>query len=84
MSAYHFWSKDCEPCKRMKMTFEALKEDFPEFQWISVNIRDDPEGYTSKFGITTVPALAVHTAFGEQRYSGTDQAMYYRILRNSN
>ena len=83
MSAYHFWSNDCEPCKRMKPMFEELKEDFTEFQWISVNIRDDPNGYTKKFGVSTVPALVVDTAFGPQLYSGTDTAMYYRIMRSS-
>ena len=83
MSAYHFWSTECEPCKRMKPVFEELKDDFPDFNWISVNIRDDPKGFTKKFGVTTVPALVVVTAFGPQRYSGTDTTMYYRIMRSS-
>ena len=83
MKAYHFWSVNCDPCKRLKPLFEELKEDFSNYEWISVNINDDPEKYTAKFGVKSVPALAVE---GQtiQQCSGNDPSVYYKTLKSAN
>jgi hypothetical protein len=64
----------------MKPAFEELKEDFSDFNWVSVNIKDDPAGYTQKFGVTTIPAIGVETTDGVKLYSGTDIMMFYKFM----
>jgi thiol-disulfide isomerase/thioredoxin len=81
--AYHFWSKECEPCNRLKATFQLLKEDFPQFEWVSVNVKDDRNGYVTKYGVTNIPALVIDGPDGRKRYAGIDPTMYYRILSNT-
>ena len=83
MKAYHFWSPDCKPCMRLKNEFEILEQDFPQYEWHHINIKDDPEGFTAKYGVTTIPALFLDTPQGIKSYSGINQITYYRILRDS-
>ena len=80
--AFHFWSPTCGPCKTIKPSIEALKEDFESVSWISVNTHDDPHGIAAKFGVTLVPTMVVtkkNDVVG--KVSGTAMAEYYRILR---
>ena len=83
MSAYVFSSPTCGPCQTLKPVIEDLKEEFPTLQWIHVNTRDDPKGYTQKYGVKFVPTIVVETANGIQTHTGTDVMGYYRILRNA-
>ena len=84
MSAYHFTSKTCQPCKVMKPVFSDLKDEFPQFKWFCVDIGEDPEKLREKYNVTYVPTLIVDApSTGIQRHSGTAAAGYYRILRNS-
>jgi thiol-disulfide isomerase/thioredoxin len=83
MSAYVFSSPTCEPCKYLAPTIEGLKEDFPDFQWIHVNIKNDPQGLTRKYGVKVVPTLVVETTKGVESFSGTSAMGYYRILKNA-
>lgn len=80
--AFHFWSPTCGPCKTIKPSIEALKEDFESVNWISVNTHDDPNQIAAKFGITHVPSMVVtkkNDIVG--KVTGTGMAEYYRILR---
>jgi len=79
MNVYHFWSASCEPCKRMKPVFDELKQDFPTLSWVSIDIRNDPQGLTQKFNVKTVPSLVVNNVL----QSGTDAPSYYRLLKNA-
>jgi thiol-disulfide isomerase/thioredoxin len=87
--AYHFWSPTCGPCKVIKPAIEDLKEEFPLIKWITVNTHSDPEGYASNFGITVVPTIVVvsrdtsGTVLATEKFSGTQMAGYYRIIRNA-
>lgn len=83
MSVYYFSSPTCEPCKKLKPVVEDLKEEFPDFQWISVNIQNDPEELAKKYSVTVVPTIVVDSAKGIERHSGTVAMGYYRILRNA-
>lgn len=89
ISAYHFWSPTCGPCKVIKPALEDLKEEFPNVDWTTVNTHDDPDNLVKKFGVTVVPTVVV-VAYGEnkkivlmEKQTGTNMAAYYRILRNS-
>ena len=80
--AFHFWSPTCGPCKTIKPSIEALKEDFEQVQWVSVNTHADPQNIAGKFGVTHVPTMVVtkkNDVVG--KVSGTAMAEYYRILR---
>ena len=82
--AYTFWSPICEPCKLIKPSLEALKEDFDSVHWVSVNIRADTEQFASKFGVDRVPTMVVvvdGNVVG--KVTGTSMSEYYRILRQA-
>jgi thiol-disulfide isomerase/thioredoxin len=83
VTAYHFWSPTCAPCKILKPTIEDLKEEFSTIRWISVNTHDDTEGYSEKYSVSVVPTIVVVAGDSVERHSGTQAAGYYRILRNA-
>ena len=60
VTAYHFWSPTCGPCKAIKMAVQEMKDDdFSHYTWITVNTHDDTENLAHGFGITMVPSLVV-------------------------
>lgn len=88
VTAYHFWSPTCAPCKVIKPAVEDLKEEFPNIQWISVNTHDDPHNYSGVMSVSVVPTIVVVTKdsngnLSTERHSGTSMMGYYRILRNA-
>lgn len=82
VTAYHFWSPTCAPCKIIKPAIEDLKEEFSNVEWISVNTYEDTHGYADKFGVSVVPTIVVTARESVERHSGTQISGYYRILRN--
>ena len=89
VSAYHFWSPTCAPCKVIKPAVEDLKEEFSNITWVSVNTHDDANKYAELYSVTVVPTIVVVSVKedGEivsvEKQSGTNIAGYYRIIRNS-
>ena len=84
VTALHFWSPTCNPCKVIKPAIEDLKEEFPQVQWISVNTHTDLEGYASKHVVSIVPTIVVLKDGQEVgRHSGTAMITYYSILRRA-
>lgn len=81
----HFWSPTCGPCKVIKPALEDIKEEFEDkIDWNSINIKDDPKGYTQKFQVSVVPTIIVfkgNTEIG--RYSGTQIAIIYQLIRKA-
>lgn len=79
----HFWSPTCGPCKVIKPAIEDIKEEFEgKIDWISVNTKDDPNGYAQKFIVSVVPTIIVfkgNTEIG--RYSGTQISIIYQLIR---
>ncbi len=88
VSAYHFWSPTCAPCKIIKPAIEDLKEEFSNITWISVNLHNDTNRYAELYNVTIVPTIVVVSIKedGEivsiEKQSGTNIAGYYRIIRN--
>ena len=88
VSAYHFWSPTCAPCKVIKPAVEDLKEEFSNITWVSVNTHDDANKYAELYSVTVVPTIVVVSVKedGEivsvEKQSGTNIAGYYRIIRN--
>lgn len=83
MSVFVFSSPTCPPCQTLKPVIEDLKEEYSSLQWIHVNIKDDPQGLTEKYGVTQVPTVVVDSKNGIERHSGTVAMGYYRILKNA-
>jgi thiol-disulfide isomerase/thioredoxin len=83
MSVYVFSSPTCPPCQTLKPVIEDLKEEFSSLQWIHVNIKDDPKGYTQKYGVKFVPTVVVESKKGIESHSGITAIGYYRILCNA-
>jgi len=87
VTAYHFWSPTCAPCKALKPAVEDLKEEFTQVTWVSVNTHSDSEGVSKKYGVTVVPTIVVEskdekgTVLSTEKHVGTAIAGYYRILR---
>jgi thiol-disulfide isomerase/thioredoxin len=87
--AYHFWSPTCGPCTFIKPAIAELKNEFNQIKWISVNTREDPNGYAGKFGVSVVPTIVATvvnpngTIKSAEKHSGTQMIGYHRILKNS-
>ena len=81
----HFWSPTCGPCRVIKPALEDIMEEFEgKIDWISINIKEDPKGYSQKFQISVVPTIVVfkgNTEIG--RYSGTQIAIIYQLIRKA-
>ncbi len=82
------WSPTCGPCQTMKPFFNDLREEFPQFTWVSVNTHDDKQGFAERFGVRFVPSLVVvvndssgKTLMSEKKTS-TNPSDYYRLLRS--
>lgn len=88
VTAYHFWSPTCGPCKFIKPAIEDLKEEFPNVQWVSVNTIDDSKNLAHQFGVQFVPTIVVVVTDStgkivySEKQSGTNMAGYYRIIRS--
>lgn len=87
VTAYHFWSPTCAPCKHIKPAVEDLKEEFSNIQWVSVNTHDDSQNVAQRFGVQVVPTIVVvvtdktgKVVYSEKQ-SGTNISGYYRIIR---
>jgi len=86
--AYHFWSPTCGPCNVIKPAIAELKKEF-NIQWVSVNTREDPNGYAGRFGVNVVPTIVVTvvnpngTIKSTEKHSGTQMIGYHRIIRNA-
>lgn len=89
VTAYHFWSPTCAPCKVIKPAIDDLKEEFPQLAWVSVNLHDDSELLAGRYNVSVVPTIVVEfkdatgTIIGLEKQSGTNMAGYYRIIRNA-
>lgn len=84
ITAYHFWSPTCGPCKTIKPAIEDLKEEFDDIQWVSVNTHQDNEGIAQRLGVVVVPTIVVVKNNVEVgRHSGTTMSIYYSILRKA-
>ncbi len=81
----HFWSPTCNPCKVIKPALDDIKEEFEgKIDWLSINIKDDPKGYSQRFQISVVPTVIVfkgNTEIG--RYSGTQISIIYQLIRKA-
>lgn len=87
VTVYQFWSPTCGPCREIKPALRDLEEEFEDTTWISVNTREDKNGYTEKFGVKMVPTLVVVSTTKEgntkiEKQSGTNISNYYRIIQN--
>jgi thiol-disulfide isomerase/thioredoxin len=89
VTAYHFWSPTCGPCKVIKPALEDLKEEFMTVDWTTVNTHDDPRNLASIYGVKVVPTIVVIARDDNgqvvltEKQSGTNISAYYRILRNA-
>jgi len=88
VTAYHFWSPTCAPCKTIKPAIEDLKEEFPLINWVSIDTHNDTYKYVELYSVTVVPTIVIVSTSdkGEivsiEKQSGTNIAGYYRIIRN--
>ena len=88
ITAYHFWSPTCAPCRAIKSSVDELKEEFSTVNWVSVNTQDDPASFAVTYNVRVVPTIVVVVRDDEQdvsveSHAGTSIMGYYRILRNA-
>jgi thiol-disulfide isomerase/thioredoxin len=77
---YMFSSPTCAPCRHIKPVINELKEDYSQFTWIDVDITNDPNGFTRKFGVTAVPTMAVENVGS---FTGTQAMGYLTLLKKA-
>jgi thioredoxin 1 len=79
-----FTSPTCGPCRTIAPSLEAMGEDFPNVTWISVNTKEDREGYVDRFKISVVPTLVFLKGGVEvARHTGANVGLYYTLLRKA-
>jgi len=89
ITAYHFWSPTCAPCKAIKPAVEDLKEEFPFINWVSVNTHDDKDNVSSTHSVTVVPTIVIEVknnaneVTSVEKQVGSNIAQYYRIIRTA-
>lgn len=89
VTVYHFWSPTCGPCNVIKPAIAELRKEFPKVTWITINTREDPNGYAGKFSVNVVPTIVVTSSDLDgkikttERHSGTQMIGYHRIIRNA-
>ena len=87
--AFHFWSPTCSPCVVLKPAVQDLKEEFPQVEWVSVNLHNDTEGLAQIYGVKIVPTIIFEARDKEgnvlstEKQTGTNISTYYRSLRNA-
>jgi thiol-disulfide isomerase/thioredoxin len=88
--AYHFWGADCGPCMKLKPSMLEMSEDFPDIEWVSVNVRETKTDYIQRYGVGPIPCLVVTVkdATGKDVYSEkcTDRTSitpYFKVMQNS-
>ena len=77
-----FSSPTCAPCQHIKPFINEMKEDFSSFNWVDVNIKDDPQNIRGRYGVQTVPTMVTAingNAVGKA--NGTNAMGYLRILK---
>lgn len=82
-TVYHFWSPTCSPCKVLAPAIEQMKRDFQDVNWISINIREDPNNYVKKFGIMVVPTIVVESKYGINKQSGIQENVYRQMIQHA-
>lgn len=83
VTAYHFWSPTCVPCKHIKPALNDLMEDFQQVKWVSVNIQNDPDELMEKFNVSVVPTMVVVGKNGTHKHSGTQVMGYYTLIKSA-
>jgi thioredoxin 1 len=79
-----FWSPTCGPCRTIAPALESMAEDFPNVNWVSVNTKEDREGYVDRFKISVVPTLVFLKGTTEvARHTGANVGLYYTLLRKA-
>lgn len=84
VTAYYFWSPTCNPCKTIKPAMNEMHEEFPDINWISVNTKEDPNDYKTKFQVAVVPTLVVTKGdiiIG--KHSGSSISIFYSLIRKA-
>ena len=81
-TVYLFTSQTCAPCKVVKPLIEDLKEDFPNFNWQFIDIKNDPKNLAIKYSINYVPTMIAVVEDKEVgRHSGSVMMGYYTLLK---
>ena len=79
-----FWSPTCGPCRTIAPALESMAEDFPNVNWVSVNTKEDREGYVDRFKVSVVPTLVFLKGTTEvARHVGANVGLYYTLLRKA-
>jgi thiol-disulfide isomerase/thioredoxin len=80
-----FSKPDCPPCNAIKPMIAELKEDYSHHTWIHVDITNDPNQYTQKFGITNVPCMVLvkNDEFVIGSWKGTQLLGYLSLLKKA-
>lgn len=88
--AYHFWAEDCSPCMRLKPSMLEMSEDFPDVEWVSVDVRNTKTDYIQRYGVGPIPCLVVtvqnetgKNIYSEKCTDRTSITPYFKVMQNA-
>jgi thiol-disulfide isomerase/thioredoxin len=82
ISIYVFSSPTCEPCKVLKPVFNELKEEYPDFDWVFIDISNDPQNVKDFFNVSKIPSMVIEQSGSiVTRCEGTIVTQYLSCLR---
>jgi thioredoxin 1 len=71
LKAVKFWANWCGPCKQMNPSIEKLEKEFPNVEFLSVDI-DDKTDIAQRFKVMSLPTLVfLREGIEVKRVNGT-------------
>jgi len=87
--AYYFTAPDCSACAKLKVGMLMMAEDYPDIEWVTVNVRETKTDLVQRYGVKPLPTLvvAVKDSTGKDIYSEkcsdrTSVMPYNKIMTN--
>jgi thiol-disulfide isomerase/thioredoxin len=88
--AYHFWGADCGPCMRLKPSMLEMSEEFPNIEWVSVDVRNTKTDLIQRYGVGPIPCLVVivkndvgKDIYSEKCTDRTSITPYFKTMQNA-
>jgi len=71
-----FWAGWCQPCKNLSPVIDSVKREFPNVEFVEVDIDANPEVAQANH-VRNIPLVIIEGPNGTQRFPGMNSATTY-------